>query len=112
MISGQLVAMLRKAGHDVVLPQETGTAGVSDPRHLAHAIGLRRVLLTANHDDYEELHDLVLVAGGTHAGILSVRYDNDPTRDMKSKHVVAAIRKLEKSNLALAGQLHVLNHWR
>jgi hypothetical protein len=87
-------------------------AAVSDPRHLTYALQQGRVLLTRNHVDFEDLHKLVLASGGGHSGILVVRFDNDPTRDMKPKAVVAAIGKLARSGLLLANQIHVLNHWR
>jgi hypothetical protein len=55
---------------------------------------------------------LIQAAGGKHAGILIVRYDNDVGRDMKSKDVVIAVGKLERSGLEVANQTHILNHWR
>jgi hypothetical protein len=54
----------------------------------------------------------VLTAGGGHPGILIVRFDNNPTRDMKSKDIVTAIGKLERSGTPLADQMIVLNQWR
>jgi hypothetical protein len=46
------------------------------------------VLLTRNYDDFAELHDVVQAAHGTHHGILVVRLDNDPRRDMTDRGVV------------------------
>jgi hypothetical protein len=37
---------------------------------------------------------------------------NDPNRDMKPKHIVGALGKLERSGLALGDDFIVLNHWR
>jgi hypothetical protein len=79
---------------------------------LAHAIQHGLCLLTANHKDFDDLHMLIQAAGGKHAGILIVRYDNDVGRDMKSKDVVIAVGKLERSGLEVANQTHILNHWR
>jgi hypothetical protein len=110
--SDLLALLLRRAGHDVLLPRDAGTSGSSDPRHLQFAIQRRRTFVTGNHQDFAELHDLVQEAGGQHSGILTVRSDNDPTRDMKPKDIVSAIRKLEQSRAAIANQIHVLNHWR
>jgi hypothetical protein len=44
--------------------------------------------------------------------ILVVLYDNDPTRDMKPKHIVAAVGKLERSGISCVSEIVVLNQWR
>jgi predicted nuclease of predicted toxin-antitoxin system len=112
-LAAQLLAtLLQKAGHDVVRPVDVGLAGASDARHLEHAIRHGLVALTRDRDDFRELHQLVLTAGGTHPGLLVVRYDNDPTRDMKPRHIVSAIRNLEQAGYDLTNQLEILNHWR
>jgi len=51
-----LAARLRRAGHQVVLPTDAGISGASDPRHLLFAVQQNLVLITKNHDDYEDLH--------------------------------------------------------
>jgi predicted nuclease of predicted toxin-antitoxin system len=107
-----LAALLVKAGHAVVRPSDIGLTGASDAVHLERAIRERRVTLTSDRDDFRELHQLVLTAGGSHPGILVVRFDNDPTRDMKAKHIVTAVGKLERAGLALQDQVVILNHWR
>ena len=83
-----LIRRLTAAGHDLLIPAEAGSAGQEDATHLMCAIRTRRALLTHNHDDFELLHDLVLLAGGHHPGILVVRRDNDPTRDMSPSPIV------------------------
>jgi hypothetical protein len=108
----KLAGMLRRAGHDVTLPAQVNLSGQSDPRHLAHAIQQGLVLLTRNHKDFPDLHDLILAAGGSHPGILVVRSDNDPTRDMKPADVVRAIANREAAGIPLVNDLCVLNHWR
>lgn len=110
--SGLLAKLLRKAGHDVTLPSDIGMAGHKDPAHLTHAIRDDRVCLTKNYDDFELLHALVRQAGGRHPGIVVIRQDNDPTRDLTPKGIVAAIRKLEAANVPIANEYIVLNHWR
>ena len=70
------------------------------------------VLLSKNYKDFLDLHDLVRATGGTHPGLLLVRLDNDPRRDMKDNDIVRAIANLEQSGAAVANELHVLNHWR
>jgi predicted nuclease of predicted toxin-antitoxin system len=108
----QLVALLRRAGHTVVLPLDVGNSGATDPRHFTYALRQSLVLMTMNHDDFEELHDLVVAAGGTHSGVITIRQDNDPRRDMTLKTIAGAIGKLERSGLPLTNQVYVLNHWR
>ena len=62
MANGLLIRLLQKAGHDVEAPAGVGMLGRSDPVQLGFAIHERPVCLTANYDDYEELHLLVAEA--------------------------------------------------
>ncbi len=107
-----LAARLRAAGHQVIQPSSIGTSGVSDPRHLLYAVQNDAVLLTRNHDDFEDLHFLVHGAGGQHPGILVIRSDNDPSRDMKDPDIVRAIANLESAGVPIRSEFHILNHWR
>src|SRR5437868_2727570 len=86
-----LVTLLRKAGHAVTIPAEASFTGVSDARHFVHAIQNGLTLVTRNHDDFLELHEVVRAAVGTHPGILIIRSDNDPTRDLSPRGIAAAI---------------------
>ncbi len=70
------------------------------------------MLLSHNHDDFQELHDLVIQVQGHHPGILVVRRDNDPKRDLKAAGIVRAIRNLEAAGVPVRDTFHVLNHWR
>jgi hypothetical protein len=107
-----LVRLLRTAGHDVRLPGEIAQAGSHDAVHLRYAIREGRALLSGNHDDFAFLHDLILEAQGHHPGILVVRRDNNPRRDMTPRGIVVAIGKLLAANVSSSDQLIVLNHWR
>lgn len=107
-----LATRLRQAGHRVEMPSDAGLVGASDPRHLTYAVRQRLVLLTRNHDDFEDLHVLVQETGGQHPGLLVVRYDNDTARDMKDRDIVRAIANLAQSGVVVANDMHVLNHWR
>jgi hypothetical protein len=107
-----LVRLLRAAGHQVVIPADVGLARVADARHLTYAVQQQLVLLTRNHDDFEDLHLLVQATAGRHLGILVVRFDNDPSRDMKDRDIVRAIAKLERSGAPVENEFHILNHWR
>jgi hypothetical protein len=107
-----LAALLRRLGHQVSTPADAGIAGVSDPRHLRYTVENDLVLLTKNHDDFEDLHLLVQATGGRHPGLLVVRSDNDASRDMKDGDVARAIGNLEGAGIAIANELHILNHWR
>lgn len=112
MAGSALVGLLRKAGHVVVCPADVQQSGTSDARHLEYAILHDLVMLSADRRDFWELHDVILAAGGRHPGILIVRFDNDPTRDMKPGHIAGALAKLERAGVPIASQLIVLNHWR
>jgi hypothetical protein len=107
-----LVRLLRRAGHDPQLPVDAGLAGEDDPVHLTHAIREDRVLVSGNHHDFENLHDLVIQSGGHHPGIFIVRRDNDPTRDLKIPGIVRAIRNLLAAVVPLRDEFHILNQWR
>ena len=72
-----LIRRLSAEGHDLLVPANAGIAGQEDPTHFMCAIRTGRALLTHNHDDFELLHDFVLLAGGHHPGILVVRRDNE-----------------------------------
>lgn len=109
---GVLVALLQKGGHDVETPAGAGRLGQSDPVQFTFAIHEQRVCLSANYDDYEELHLLIKEAKGQHPGIMVVRQDNDPSRDLTPKGIVAAIRKLEAAGVPIVNEYTILNHWR
>jgi len=112
LASGLLAKLLQKAGHDVTTPTAAGTMGRADAVQLAYAIHEQRACLSRNYEDFEELHLLIAEAQGRHFGILIVRRENDPTRDLTPKGIVAAIRKLEASGVPLDNEYVVLNHWR
>jgi hypothetical protein len=107
-----LLRLLAQARHDVQRPADVGLSGVSDPRHFTHAVREDRLCLTRNHRDFEELHELVQAVGGHHPGLLLVRFDNDPTRDLRPHEIVRAIAKLEASGAPIRDGCHILNHWR
>jgi hypothetical protein len=68
--------------------------------------------LTGDSEDFEDFHDLVLAAGGHHAGILIVRFDNDPRHNLTDRGIGTAIGKLESSGVPVLDEIHVLNQWR
>jgi predicted nuclease of predicted toxin-antitoxin system len=107
-----LARLLRQAGHDVQLPLDAGMSGKSDPVHLTHAVRDDRTLISRNHKDFEDLHDLVIVVRGHHPGIFIVRRDNDPKRNLKHPDIVRAIGKLLAASVPVADEYTVLNHWR
>ena len=111
-VHGLLMQLLQRAGHDIEVPSDVGLTGHTDPVHLVQAIDSNRSLLSANHDDFEELHDLILHAGGTHPGILIVRRDNDRRRDLTPRGIVAAIANLLASNVPVENEFVILNQWR
>jgi len=108
----RLVALLEKAGHSATIPAQAALSGAADARHLVYACRNQLVLLSRNHDDFLDLHQVVEATGGAHSGILVVRFDNDPRRDMTSRGIVTAIGRLESSGVPISGQFLILNHWR
>jgi hypothetical protein len=77
-----------------------------------HSISLRRSLLTANHDDFRDLHNLILQAGGIHPGVLIIRRDNDRRRDLTPRGIVTAIAHLLAAGAPIENEFIILNHWR
>jgi predicted nuclease of predicted toxin-antitoxin system len=112
MSSNRLASRLRAAGHDVVLATEVGLVTVSDARVMAWAAGQGRPVLTRDHGDFADLHELVRAVGGRHPGILVVRFDNDPRHNLTERAIATALGNLESSGVELADRIHVLNHWR
>jgi predicted nuclease of predicted toxin-antitoxin system len=112
LASRQLAGVLTGAGHDVEVPVRIGRLGDSDPVQLAHAIRESRIMLTRNSNDFEELHDLILASGGHHPGILVVRRENNPRRDMRPQGIARAIARIEASALVFENNVHIVNHWR
>ncbi|HLW66049.1 MAG TPA: DUF5615 family PIN-like protein [Gemmataceae bacterium] len=111
-VDGLLIRLLQRAGHDVAKPADFGISGTTDPRHLWQAIDASRVLLSKNHDDFDDLHRLIMKGHGHHPGILIVRKDNDPTKDMQANQIVRAIGKLEAAGTPIVDEFIILNQWR
>lgn len=111
-VHGVLIRLLRRGGHDVQIPVDINLSGADDPVHLTRAIVDDRVFISQNHDDFNNLHELVITSGGSHPGILMIRQDNDPNRDMTPRAIVTALAKLESANFPLENQFVILNQWR
>jgi acetyl esterase/lipase len=79
---------------------------------LTCAIHEHRACISRNYQDFEGLHLLIAEAQGRHFGILIVRRENDPTRDLTPKGIVAALRKLVAAGVPVDNEYVVLNHWR
>lgn len=71
----EVVAHLRRLGHDVYTCQESGRAGrgIGDPDVLAHAHSLGRVVLTQNRRHFIRLHR----QAAPHSGIVACTEDPD-----------------------------------
>jgi predicted nuclease of predicted toxin-antitoxin system len=109
--SKSLANLLRQAGHTVIVPVDAGLTGADDVAHMEYAAGASLVLITKNPADFEILHRLF----PKHAGVVAIYQDNDITRDMSDPEIVKALEALEsasKLGLQLAGEFHILNHWR
>ena len=104
-----LARLLTQAGHDVQMPANVDMLGASDPAHLTHAIREARALLTANYADFEELHALIIQAAGHHPGIIVIRRENTPKRDLTPRGIVQAIGNLEAADIPFADQFAILD---
>jgi hypothetical protein len=107
-----LVQLLRSAGHEVETPSEAIMTGEDDAVQFTHAVNEDRVLLTRNHDDFRNLHNLATALRGNHPGILVVCKENNPRRDLTPRGIVRAIGKLIAARVPIANQFTILNHWR
>lgn len=112
IIDRRVVAQLQRMGHTVRLPMDAGQSGAFDAKHLTSAIQQRDVLLTQNAQDFLDLHDLILAAGGRHSGLLLLYTEIDPTRDMTPRSIAVAITRLESADVPLENQVYIVNHWR
>jgi len=110
--SREPVRALAKAGHDISTPLSVQMLGESDVAQLTYAVREDRVCVTANYNDFKELHDLVLQCGGSHPGIFTLRSDNDRRRDMKPGQIVTAISNVSGILASVRNQLICLNEWR
>jgi hypothetical protein len=107
-----LIRLLRSGGHDVETPADAGMVGESDAVQLTHAVKTDRALVSRNHKDFDELHELVNRTGGVHTGILIVRRENNRSRDMSPRATVHALTNLLASGAQIKIEVTVLNHWR
>lgn len=107
-----LAQLLSQAAHDVQLPVDVGLRGADDAVHLTHAVRDRRSLITGNHRDFLNLHNLIMEVNGHHSGVLVVRRDNDPKRDLSPRGIVRCIRNFLLANVSLQDEYVILNHWR
>ncbi len=112
LASPRLAARLTTSGHDPVLVGEVGLRAVTDARVLSHAITGNLPVLTRDSKDFEDLHDLIIAAGGHHPGILIVRIDNDPRNNLTDRGIAVALSKVEASGVPVRDAMIVLNQWR
>jgi predicted nuclease of predicted toxin-antitoxin system len=108
----RLASRLQAQRHDPVLAGDVGLLSVTDPRVLIFAITQALPVLTRDSEDFEDLHDLVMVVGGHHSGILIVRFDNNPRNNLTDRGIATALSKLESSGVPIRDRIHVLNQWR
>src|SRR5438105_3391716 len=108
----RLAMRLQTQGHYPILAGDVGLLSVSDARILSWAIAQALPVLTRDSGDFNDLHDLIMAAGGHHPGVLIVRAGNDPRRRLSDSGIASAIKKLESSGIPIPDRVHVLNQWR
>jgi len=107
-----LVRLLRKAGHDVMIPADIRMSGRHDAEHLLRCVREGRVFLTKNYFDFLPIHDLVVGRSGRHTGIIVIREERDRRKNMTFKGIVTAIGKVEQAYSDFGNELITLNDWR
>jgi len=112
MSDPRLASRLQAQGHVPILAGDVGLLSASDARVLICAIAQALPVLTQDSEDFEDLHDLIMAAGGHHPGMLVVRFDSDPRHNLTHRGIASAINKLESSGVPIPDRLHVLNQWR
>lgn len=112
MSDRRLASRLQAQGHDPILATDVGLLSASDPRVLAWAITQALPVMTRDAEDFTGLHDLIVIAGGHHQGILVVRFDNDPRHNLTDCAIASALQKLESAGITIRDCLHVVNRWR
>jgi predicted nuclease of predicted toxin-antitoxin system len=110
--SRHLIGALQKAGHDVTSARDINLLGESDTLQLTQAVRDVRVCVTKNHRDFEQLHDLVLLTGGSHPGIFTIRSDNDRPREIKPSQIINAIKNVLTILSSVRNHVVCLNEWR
>jgi len=110
--SRDFIRVLKTAGHDVIAPRDVDLMGESDVLQLTQAVRDDRVCVTKNAGDFEQLHDLVILCGGSHPGIFTLRSDSDRRRDMRAGQVVTAINNVATILSSVRNHLICLNEWR
>jgi predicted nuclease of predicted toxin-antitoxin system len=101
-IAMQVVAELRRLGHDVLTSLDAGkaNAAITDPEVLAFAIAEDRILLSHNRRHFLQLHQR---RTEPHAGIVLCTFDPDFIRQARQIHQSVA------SSIDLADQLIRVN---
>ncbi len=112
MSDNRLARRVRSEGHDPVMAGDAGLLSTTDARVLCWAITQALPTLTRDAQDFEDLHDLVQTAGGSHPGVLVVRFDNDPRHNLTDRGIASALARLEAAGIPLGNRIHVLNQWR
>jgi len=110
--SPRLASRLRAQWHDPVLASDVGLLSVTDASVLIYSIAQALPVLTQDSEDFEDLPDLIMAASGHHAGIMIVRFYNDPRHNLTDRGISTALSKLESSGVPIGDRIHVLNQWR
>ena len=108
----RLAARVRADGHAPVLSGDVGLLSAADPRVFIWAISQALPVLTRDTSDFRVLHELIMVAGGHHPGLLLVYFDDDPRHNMTDRAIAGAISRLESSGVPILDRIHPLNQWR
>ncbi|MCS7264447.1 MAG: DUF5615 family PIN-like protein [Armatimonadetes bacterium] len=111
-----LIALLRQEGFVVISPRKVGTIGLSDEEHLNYCARNGYAILTADADDFSDLHENWRSKGLHHAGIIVICRERDVRKHMTNRKIARALKNLleacEKSEVPIVNEFIVLNQWR
>jgi predicted nuclease of predicted toxin-antitoxin system len=69
-VSVLIATLLQARGFNAVTARDEGMLTEDDPVQLAHAVALKRCIVTHNRDHFEQLHTAYVQAGDHHYGII------------------------------------------
>src|SRR5438093_7338157 len=91
--SHQLTLLLRKAGHQVIIPADAGTTHKADLVHFQYAGAIGCVLVPKIPKHFGELQN----ADSNHRGLLPINKANDRHATMAKPEFVGAVGNIEQS---------------
>ena len=103
---GDVIAALRRAGHDPLSAFDAGRIGLADEDQLSFAARESRILYSANQGDFMRIHASWMMVGRDHAGIL-IRSN----QTMGVGEQVCAFQAFSGAGIATTNMVAFLANW-